>query len=96
VLDEPTSSLSVTQTSEVLNMIVRMRDLGHGIVLISHNLADVQAIADRVVVLRLGRVVGQAPMASITYEDIVAAITGAIRELPAPFIPRSSRVVGAA
>jgi len=96
VLDEPTSSLSITQTSEVLDLIVRMRELGLGIVFISHNLADVQAIADRVVVMRLGRVVGQSPMAGITYEDIVAAITGAIHTLPAPVVPRQSRVVGEA
>jgi len=95
VLDEPTSSLSITQTSEVLDLIVRMRDLGHGIVLISHNLADVQAIADRVVVMRHGRVVGQSPMSGVTYEDIVAAITGAVRTLPAPAVARTSRVVGA-
>jgi len=94
VLDEPTSSLSITQTGEVLDLIVRMRDLGHGVVLISHNLADVQAVADRIVVMRLGRVVGQAPMSAITYEDIVAAITGAVRALPAPVVARSSRVVG--
>jgi len=71
-----------------------MRDLGHGIVLISHNLADVQAVADRVVVMRHGRVVGQSPMAGVTYEDIVAAITGAVRTLPAPAVARTSRVVG--
>ena len=95
VLDEPTSSLSITQTGEVLDLIVRMRGLGHGIVLISHNLADVQAVADRVVVMRHGRIVGQSPMSHVTYEDIVAAITGAIHTLPAPPETRTSRVVGA-
>jgi len=95
VLDEPTSSLSITQTGEVLDMIVRMRELGRGIVFISHNLADVQAIADRVVVMRHGRIVGQAPTSQVTYEDIVAAITGAVRTFPAPPMTRASRVVGA-
>lgn len=95
VLDEPTSSLSITQTSEVLDLIVKMRDLGHGVVLISHNLADVQAVCDRVVVMRHGRIVGQAPISHVTYEDIVAAITGAIHTLPAPPVTRASRVVGA-
>ena len=94
VLDEPTSSLSITQTAEVLDLIVRMRSLGHGIVLISHNLADVQAVADRIVVMRHGRIVGESPMSCITYEDIVAAITGAIRTLPAPPPARTNRVVG--
>ena len=93
VLDEPTNSLSITQTADVLDLIMRLRDLGHGVVLISHNLADVQAVADRVVVMRHGRIVGDAPVASVTYEDIVAAITGAIHELPAPPVNRASRVV---
>ncbi|MDR0283875.1 MAG: ATP-binding cassette domain-containing protein [Propionibacteriaceae bacterium] len=94
VLDEPTSSLSVTQTAEMLDLIVRLRKLGHGIVLISHNLADVQAVADRIVVMRLGRIVGESPMSQVSYEDIVAAITGAVRTLPAPRAVRGSRVVG--
>jgi ABC-type sugar transport system ATPase subunit len=81
VLDEPTSSLSVSQTAEVLNLIEHLRDLGHGVMLISHLLADVRAVADRVVVLRHGRVNGEAPMSEVTYEDIIAAITGVPNEL---------------
>ena len=94
VLDEPTSSLSITQTAEVLDLIVHMRGLGHGIVLISHNLADVQAVADRVVVMRHGRIVGQSPMIDVTYEDIIAAITGAVNRLPSPPPTRGNRVYG--
>ena len=45
--------------------------------LISHNLADVQAVADRAVVLRLGRNNGEFRIADVSYEDIIAAITGA-------------------
>ena len=55
ILDEPTAALGVAQTAEVLNLIERLRERGHGVILISHNMADVQAVADRVVVLRLGR-----------------------------------------
>ncbi|MET0861850.1 MAG: ATP-binding cassette domain-containing protein, partial [Microbacterium sp.] len=55
ILDEPTAALGVAQTAEVLNLIERLRERGHGVVLISHNMADVMAVADRVVVLRLGR-----------------------------------------
>jgi|GEM_PF-755521 len=55
ILDEPTAALGVAQTAEVLNLIERLRENGLGVVLISHNMADVQAVADRVVVLRLGR-----------------------------------------
>jgi D-xylose transport system ATP-binding protein len=76
LLDEPTAALGVAQTAEVLDLIERLRDHGHGIVLISHNLADVKAVADRVVVLRLGRNVGEFVMGDTTQDEIVRAITG--------------------
>jgi D-xylose transport system ATP-binding protein len=77
LLDEPTAALGVAQTAQVLDLIERLRDRGLGIVLISHNLADVQAVADRVTVLRLGRNAGDFVMAETTQEEIVSAITGA-------------------
>jgi D-xylose transport system ATP-binding protein len=77
LLDEPTAALGVAQTAQVLDLIERLRDHGLGIVLISHNLADVQAVADRVSVLRLGRNAGDFVMADTTQEEIVSAITGA-------------------
>jgi D-xylose transport system ATP-binding protein len=81
VMDEPTSSLSVTQTAEVLNLIEQLRDLGYGVMFISHTLSDVQAVADRIVVMRHGRVNGESLMSEVTYEDIIAAITGVPNEL---------------
>ena len=76
MLDEPTAALGVAQTAEVLNLIERVRDRGHGVILISHNMDDVRAVADRIVVLRLGRNNGVfGPDAS--NEELVAAITGA-------------------
>ncbi len=77
ILDEPTAALGVAQTAEVLNLIERLRERGLGVLLISHNLADVQAVADRAVVLRLGRNNGEFRIADVSYEDIIAAITGA-------------------
>ena len=77
VLDEPTASLGVTQTAEVLRLIEQVRDSGYGVVLVSHNLTDVQAVADRVVVLRRGRLGGEFDADTASYEQIVAAITGA-------------------
>ena len=76
MLDEPTATLGVAQTAEVLNLIERVRDRGHAVIMISHNMEDVRAVADRIVVLRLGRNNG------IFYPDssnqeLVAAITGA-------------------
>ncbi|MDT0329585.1 ATP-binding cassette domain-containing protein [Nocardiopsis lambiniae] len=77
MLDEPTAALGVAQTAQVLDLIERLRDQGHAVVLISHNMADVRAVADRAVVLRLGRNAGDFPIAETSYEEIVAAITGA-------------------
>ncbi|MBN9142145.1 MAG: sugar ABC transporter ATP-binding protein [Micrococcales bacterium] len=87
ILDEPTAALGVAQTAEVLNLIERLRERGHGVVLISHNMADVQAVADRIIVLRLGRNNGDFLASEVGYEDIIAAITGATehaRPLPDP------------
>jgi ABC-type sugar transport system ATPase subunit len=81
VMDEPTSSLSVAQTAEVLSLIEQLRDLGYGVMFISHNLADVQAVADRIVVMRHGRIDGEGAMADVTYEDIIAAVTGVSNDL---------------
>jgi D-xylose transport system ATP-binding protein len=77
MLDEPTAALGVAQTAEVLNLIERLRDRGHGVLLITHNMSDVQEVADRAVVLRLGRNNGVFRIKDVTYEEIVAAITGA-------------------
>jgi ABC-type sugar transport system ATPase subunit len=79
IFDEPTASLGVTQTAEVLNLIERVRDRGHGILMVSQNMADVQAVADRVVVLRRGRLNGEFDTNTARYEDIIAAITGVSR-----------------
>ncbi|MBV0892625.1 ATP-binding cassette domain-containing protein [Paracoccus sp. Z118] len=76
MLDEPTAALGVAQTAEVLNLIERVRDRGLGVILISHNMEDVRAVADRIVVLRLGRNNGIFTPESSNAE-LVAAITGA-------------------
>lgn len=76
MLDEPTAALGVAQTAEVLNLIERVRDRGHGVILISHNMEDVRAVADRIVVLRLGQNNGVFT-AETSHQDLVAAITGA-------------------
>ena len=77
ILDEPTAALGVAQTAEVLNLIERLRERGLAVILISHNMADVQAVADRIVVLRLGRNNGEFIVGEVSYEEIIAAITGA-------------------
>jgi len=77
LLDEPTAALGVAQTQQVLNLIGRLRERGLGVVIISHNLADVFDVADRIVVLRLGRRVATFDVRGASHEDVVAAITGA-------------------
>jgi D-xylose transport system ATP-binding protein len=84
ILDEPTAALGIAQTAEVLNLIERLRERGHGVVLISHNMADVQAVADRIIVLRLGRNNGDFLAPDVSYEDIIAAITGATDNVAPP------------
>ncbi|MFT4156501.1 MAG: ATP-binding cassette domain-containing protein [Microbacterium sp.] len=76
VLDEPTASLSVAQTADVLTHIEQLRELGLGVVFISHNLADVLAVSDRVEVLRHGRNNGSFSSADAAYSDLIAAIIG--------------------
>lgn len=95
ILDEPTAALGVAQVAEVLNLIERLRERGHAVVLISHNMADVQAVADRIVVLRLGRNNGDFLASDVGYEDIIAAITGATehaRPMPEPVYPAPRRI----
>jgi len=77
ILDEPTAALGVLQTGQVLALIRRMRDQGHAVVVISHNLETVCSVADRIVVLRLGRVAATFDRRTTPREDVVAAITGA-------------------
>ncbi len=77
LLDEPTAALGVAQTRQVLHLIRRLREQGLAVVVISHNLADVFEVVDRVIVLRLGKRVGTYDIKTATPEQIVAAITGA-------------------
>jgi D-xylose transport system ATP-binding protein len=76
MLDEPTAALGVRQTAQVLELIKRLRDRGYGVLVISHNLADVFEVADRIFVLRLGRKAGEFDR-DASQDQVVAAITGA-------------------
>ncbi len=76
LFDEPTAALGVEQTGNVHRLIGRLRDRGVGIVMISHNMADVFAVADRMTVLRRGRKIEDMDPGSCTPDDVVARITG--------------------
>jgi D-xylose transport system ATP-binding protein len=77
MLDEPTAALGVAQTRQVLDLIKRLREQGLSVVVISHNLADLFEVVDRITVLRLGRLVGNFDVRAASREQVVAAITGA-------------------
>lgn len=78
LLDEPTAAISVRQVAEVLDLIRRLRAHGIAVVLISHRMPDVFAVADRVLVLRRGRKVAEKPVAQTSPEEVTGLITGAI------------------
>ncbi|MEC3957446.1 ATP-binding cassette domain-containing protein [Nocardia sp. CDC153] len=77
-MDEPTAALGVVQRERVLDVIRRVRDQGIAVVLISHNMPEVLAVADRIEVLRLGRRVARFTAADATLEQLVGAMTGAL------------------
>ncbi len=77
ILDEPTAALGVEQTAQVLDLVERLRERGLAVILISHNMVDVKAVADRVAVLRLGHNNGVFDVGSTSQEEIISAITGA-------------------
>lgn len=78
LLDEPTAALGVEQTHQVKELIVRLREQGLGVVVISHNLADIFDVSDRIIVLRLGKRVATFETHVSNPEQVVAAITGAV------------------
>jgi D-xylose transport system ATP-binding protein len=80
ILDEPTAALGVAQTGQVLALVRRLRERGLGVVVISHNLHEVFSVADRIIVLRLGRRAATFVRGATTPEDVVAAITGALEK----------------
>jgi simple sugar transport system ATP-binding protein len=78
LMDEPTAAISVRQVAEVLNLIRELKRQGIAVVLISHRMPDVFAVADRIVVLRRGRKVADKRVAASSPEEVTGLITGAI------------------
>jgi D-xylose transport system ATP-binding protein len=76
LLDEPTAALGIGQTTQILDLVEHLRDRGLGILLISHNMGDIKAVADRVAVLRLGRNNGFFDVSTTSQEQIISSITG--------------------
>ncbi len=76
ILDEPTAALGVAQTAQVLQLVRNVADAGRGVILISHDIEDIFAVADRVVVLQLGRVVFDGPIDGLSRLDLVELMAG--------------------
>jgi ABC-type sugar transport system ATPase subunit len=101
IMDEPTAALAVGETRKVLALVRQLRDQGKGVILVSHNIAEVFEVADRIVVLRRGRKVADTTPRETTHEEIIAFITGAHPSLrgieqsgtagPIPVLPGAQR-----
>jgi D-xylose transport system ATP-binding protein len=75
ILDEPTAALGVAQTAQVLELVRQLADNGLAVVLISHNMNDVFAVADSIATLYLGRTAAQVKASDVTYAQVVELIT---------------------
>ncbi len=75
ILDEPTAALGVAQTEQVLNLVRRLADNGLGVILISHNMNDVQAVADDIACLYLGQMAAQVEKDQVSSQQVVELIT---------------------
>ncbi len=75
ILDEPTAALGVAQTEQVLNLVRRLADNGLGVILISHNMNDVQAVADDIACLYLGQLAAQVEKSTVSSQQVVELIT---------------------
>jgi ribose transport system ATP-binding protein len=91
IMDEPTSSLTLTETERLLAVTQELRDQGVSIIYISHRLAEVEQIADRVVVLRDGRRVGELAKDEIRHEKMISLMVG--RDLERSYSPPLDRAV---
>jgi len=78
ILDEPTAALGLREAGQVLDLVRRLPEQGVAVLLISHNLQHVAEVADRAVVLRQGRTVGEAAPTSANHEALVSMIVGAV------------------
>lgn len=76
ILDEPTAALGVMQTAQVLSLVRQVAQDGRAVILISHDIEDIFTVADRVVVLQLGRIVHDGPITELTRLDLVQLMAG--------------------
>jgi len=77
IMDEPTAALGVAQQQQVLDLVKSLKEHGIGIILISHQMQDVFAVADRIVVMRRGSKVGDLKKEETNTDEVVSLIVGA-------------------
>lgn len=77
ILDEPTAALGLRESRKVLDLIAQLRDEGNAVILITHNMEHVVELADRAVVLRQGRKVGELKPSRANQQELVSMIVGA-------------------
>ena len=75
IMDEPTAALGVAQTREVLDLITRLSSQGTAVMVVSHNLNDVFAVADQITILYLGREVASGPVSDFDAQVVVDYMT---------------------
>ena len=76
IMDEPTAALGVAEQRKVLNLVQTLKDQGLGIIIISHQMYDVFAVADRLAVMRRGAKVGERLVKETTADEVVGLIVG--------------------
>jgi D-xylose transport system ATP-binding protein len=76
IMDEPTAALGVRESRRVLDLIAELRAEGHSVLLVSHNMENVLELADRALVLRLGRRVAEVDIRDTSHEELVGHIVG--------------------
>jgi simple sugar transport system ATP-binding protein len=81
ILDEPTNHLGARQAGEVLQIIRAAKAKGLGVIFISHTLPHVLEVTDRIIVLRLGRIVKDTPTADFNVDTLLGTITGTIQTI---------------
>jgi D-xylose transport system ATP-binding protein len=81
ILDEPTAALGVEQTAMVLRLVRTLSDQGQAVILVSHSLAEVFEVADRIIVLRLGLKVAEFRTNQTTTDEVISSITGALHHI---------------
>jgi D-xylose transport system permease protein len=96
IMDEPTAALGVAQTEVVLNLVRQLADRGVAVIVISHNMNDVFRVADRIAVLRLGRLVVVQPAAELDRQIVVdlmtTGVSDRVRPAPVPLTERQRQV----